>query len=153
MKKSMKRSDNSSYSPVWGLMIIISIMIAGISLMCTPVNAQGILTVPEIIYQGPTGPLSVDYKDHSQVEIQYPYREVVTIKLGNDTLHLTTIHFNQGEYISTLHSKLADEYVYTGEYEDIELLIKKCKEFPPNTDNERWMWSYYNEFVDTYIIN
>lgn len=94
----------------------------------------------------------VNYGVETPKEATYPFTENVKIEMGADTLHLTTFYLNEEEALSTLHSFLADGYIYTGEYEDIESLIEWSREYPPDVDELRWMESYYRNLIVEKII-
>lgn len=81
-------------------------------------------------------------------EVEYPYNEVVKIPMGADTLHITTIYFNQEEEISMLHSFLTDGIVYTGYYSDIESLVAISQKHRPTEEDLQHMNSYYQNIIE-----
>lgn len=131
--------------------IVLLPLIIGMFLGMVIVNAYQINSVKNRVEVLEQEIIEIEH-DKTFEDYAYPFEETAKLLIGKDTLHLTTIYFNQEESISTLHSYHADHYIFTGTYDDIELLIRKCKQFP-NDDDNTWYWSYYQEIIDTYIIN
>jgi len=80
------------------------------------------------------------------------YTESVQIAVGADTLTLTAVYFSNQEEVSIVHSQLADGYIYSGVYEDVESLVFWLQEYPILSDTDvQFSKLYYQDIVEEKI--
>tara|TARA_R100000951_G_scaffold57120_1_gene47968 strand:+ start:56 stop:409 length:354 start_codon:yes stop_codon:yes gene_type:complete len=84
--------------------------------------------------------------------VEEEYTESVQIAVGADTLTLTAVYFSDKEEASLLYSELADGYIYSGVYEDVESLIFWIQEYPILSETDvQFSKLYYQDLIEEKI--
>lgn len=84
--------------------------------------------------------------------VEEEYTESIQIAVGADTLTLTAVYFSDQEEASLVYSQLADGYIYSGVYEDVESLIFWIQEYPILSETDvQFSKLYYQDLIEEKI--